>query len=324
MGRAVYSQTYALPEPAIHAEPEASPTCERWTSWNHFDPDSEEFFQDAEYEAFLNPAQSAREQAAEISASAFARSPTGMSDLSDSASSEGSVGELEQQRESGVGANNSPMAVGSDDPAMLIANVYSVDRNSAWIALGDLDADEVARFWPTNVARDGRASESSAYLTLNDSPVQTTPAFIPSPSIRSPSPLRSPTLRRMVPITPITITRTRTRVEHRDADPEPAAERSPSPASPTMPATPPPTLYRLPAPRSVRPLAIATPSPPPSVTPRFYSWQQHSIPAVPVSPTAEREREREREGPLTNPLARMSFVRIDAGPTRVRIPNTVM
>jgi hypothetical protein len=62
-------------------------------------------------------------------------------------------------------------------------------------------------------------------------------------------------------------------------------------------------------------------SPPPSVTPRFYSWQHHPIPALPSSPSQARGN---RDGPLTNPRARMSFARIDSSPARIRIPNTVL
>ncbi|KAI0686406.1 hypothetical protein BC835DRAFT_1420419 [Cytidiella melzeri] len=50
MGRPLFSsQTY---HPlAVRIEPEPTqPTCERWTYWNPFDPDSEEFFVDAEEE----------------------------------------------------------------------------------------------------------------------------------------------------------------------------------------------------------------------------------------------------------------------------------
>jgi hypothetical protein len=320
MGRAFYSQTYAS-APVIHTEPEPTPTCERWTSWNHFDPDSEEFFQDAEYEAFIDPAQRAREQAAAITAAAHASTATGMSDLSDSISSADSMGEGEQQqqRQGGASTNNSPMAVGADDPAMLIAGVYT-NRTARWAnntADADAEDDEDTMISsPTEWQPPTEIQGLLARSTYNNSasPLPTPPAFVPSQSTRSPA------LRRTMPISPITVTRTR--VEHRDTDADGMPERAPSPVSPRAPATPPPMPFRLHPARAVRPMALATPSPPPSVTPRFYSWQHHRMPAVPLSPTATRERE--REGPLTNPLARMSFVRIDAGPTRVRIPNTVM
>jgi hypothetical protein len=92
--------------------------------------------------------------------------------------------------------------------------------------------------------------------------------------------------------------------------------RSPSPDSPAPPSTPPLHItYR----QQVQ--SMVTPSPPPSVTPRFYSWQHHAIPVLPASPSLVRGT---REGPLTNPRARMSFARIDSSPAPIRIPSTVM
>jgi hypothetical protein len=91
------------------------------------------------------------------------------------------------------------------------------------------------------------------------------------PAPRSPS----PPLRRMVNITPINVSRIQIM----------PATRSPSPDSPPVPATPPsrPTPLTL-----SESQAMLTPSPPPSVTPRFYSWQNHPIPALPTSPTVIR------------------------------------
>ncbi|KAJ6498310.1 hypothetical protein DFH09DRAFT_1376125 [Mycena vulgaris] len=54
MGRALYSQTYGIKAPAVHVEPEATPCPEKWSIYNRFDPDSDEFFADAEYEAFMD------------------------------------------------------------------------------------------------------------------------------------------------------------------------------------------------------------------------------------------------------------------------------
>ncbi|KAF5316227.1 hypothetical protein D9619_006258 [Psilocybe cf. subviscida] len=59
MGRAVYSSAYTTSVPAVAVRTEPEPNVdiavERWSSWNHFDPDSDEFFQDAEFEAFISP-----------------------------------------------------------------------------------------------------------------------------------------------------------------------------------------------------------------------------------------------------------------------------
>ncbi|KAF8892215.1 hypothetical protein BD779DRAFT_1468520 [Infundibulicybe gibba] len=54
MGRALFSQTYS--SPAVRTEPEPGlVSCEKWSRCNPFDPDSDEFFNDAEYEAFVDP-----------------------------------------------------------------------------------------------------------------------------------------------------------------------------------------------------------------------------------------------------------------------------
>lgn len=66
MGRPLYSsvllsrQTAVAPEqPAEQTQPSLTeaPTVEKWSQWNAFDPDSDEFFQAAVYEAFLTEQQ---------------------------------------------------------------------------------------------------------------------------------------------------------------------------------------------------------------------------------------------------------------------------
>ena len=55
MGRPLFSSSR---QPAVRVEPEPQhPTYEKWTHWNAFDPDSDEFFEndDAVYEAFIDP-----------------------------------------------------------------------------------------------------------------------------------------------------------------------------------------------------------------------------------------------------------------------------
>jgi hypothetical protein len=59
-----------------------------------------------------------------------------------------------------------------------------------------------------------------------------------------------------------------------------------------------------------------SPSPAPIVTPRLYSWSSHS-PFPPHSPTPSLfER---RTGPLTNPNARMSLAHLSSAPVRIRM-----
>lgn len=53
MGRPLYSQAYSAP--AVRVEPEQPQPYERWSYWNPFDPDSDEFFADAEDERVCPP-----------------------------------------------------------------------------------------------------------------------------------------------------------------------------------------------------------------------------------------------------------------------------
>ncbi|KAF8159425.1 hypothetical protein B0H34DRAFT_703400 [Crassisporium funariophilum] len=310
MGRALFSQSY-YPTPAVRTEPEPTlDICGRWSSYNRFDPDSEDFFQDAEYEAFIDPVQYQREQQ-EMAATAAAEAAAESSD-----SSEGTVSDT-----------GSPMAVGSDDPATLIADAYTNRISAPWGISGPTSSAEPE--WQPPIFPTANATYDSLPLLFRraefDSEVAQLPAFIPPPSFRAPtpgndvdmdrpaSPPRSLTLRRTVDITPINTSRIQI---------EPAS-RSPSPDSPepVTPSTlPVHTMYQ-PRPQTQSMAAALTPSPPPSVTPRFYSWQRHSIPAIPSSPTLVRGN---RDGPLTNPRARMSFARIDPSPARIRIANTAI
>lgn len=268
MGRAVFSHTYTA-VPAVRTEPEPQvDICERWSAWNHFDPDSEDFFQNAEYEAFIDPVPS-------LEAATLVGTEV-VSDTSDS--SDGSVSD-----------NGSPMAVGSDDMSVLINNLRAAEAE-----------------WATR-----RVSAPVASPEVSPTPAFFPPAYLRAPtptleanSTTSSSPPRSPTVRRTVNIAPISIPNERV-VE---------VDLSPSPESPMPPSTPPPQ------PREQHDMMFSM-SPPPSVTPRFYSWQRHAIPTLPSSPSLARGN---RDGPLTNPRARMSFARIDSSPARIRIPNTVM
>jgi len=60
MGCPLFSHRYDSPAVAVRVEPDGTPVseqpvCERWTYWKPFDPDSEEFFVNEVYEAFVDP-----------------------------------------------------------------------------------------------------------------------------------------------------------------------------------------------------------------------------------------------------------------------------
>jgi len=298
MGRSLFSQSHSA-VPAVRIEPEPTvDLCEKWSMWNRFDPDSEDFFQDAEYEAFIDPAQYQREQE-DLSAVVQTDAATETSESSDSSSERGS-----------------PMAVGSDDPAILFATYANPPWSSVAASVGwqspNTDDSTVTAGITYNPGRmqsvfGGRPHETEDTDHLGN------PAFIPPASFREPSPeldssrppspLHSPTLRRTVDITPITVSTNPQLVFM-------PPTRSSSPVH-DRPSTPPLRYQSSPA--------ILTPSPAPSVTPRFYSWRHHSIPTHPPSPTLTHGGN--RDGPFTNPHARVSLMRIDAATARVRHPN---
>jgi len=126
MGRPLFSASYSTP--AVHTEPEPAPPAipfEKWTCWNAFDPDSDEFFEsaDAVYEAFLDPADVQPATDDRVGVGSGAPEPERLDAIiarelaesrsDSSASSEGTI--------SGRG---SPMAVGSDDPAGMLVDAY--------------------------------------------------------------------------------------------------------------------------------------------------------------------------------------------------------
>lgn len=64
MGRPLFSTLIATAEPVVRVAEVETPTCERWSAVNPFDPDADEFFEgdDAVYEAFLTPEEVAQRE----------------------------------------------------------------------------------------------------------------------------------------------------------------------------------------------------------------------------------------------------------------------
>ncbi|KAF5373275.1 hypothetical protein D9615_007396 [Tricholomella constricta] len=277
MGRALFSTRYQ-PKVAVRTEPEPVPPCEKWSITNPFDPESDEFNRDAQREVFIDTEAYRHEQ--EAIRALVAEGGTEASDSSDSSDSD----------------RGSPMAVGSDDPALLIADAYpNVDWESRWLAAG-ASSDWIAR------RGSAAADDQTRPIPVNRSrsaTVSSGPVFIPSSPRYSPeSDTGSPTARRTVNITPISI---------------PNEPSTSSPLSPPSPVTPTDNIYA----REMQ--SLLTPSPPPSVTPHVYTWHRLAL-AVPTSPLASQSAP---VGPLTNPNARMSLARINIAPVRVRIQNAV-
>lgn len=291
MGRPLFSASYSTP--AVRTEPEKAPPSihfEKWTHWNSFDPDSDEFFERAVYEAFLDPADDppSTEDRSEGGAEAPERLDVIITrELEDSrdyssASSEGTI--------SGRG---SPMAVGSDDPAGMIEDAYRAGEFEAH-RQRELESEDTGRMVRhQNVEPEYRTVwENPAMDALRDDNI---PDLVDAPPRRSfelvmppLSPFRS---RGFVPRIP------------------------PS----TRATTPPPAHDQDQADVDVSHGHII-PSPPPTVTPRLYSWSSRgpSGRGDPGSPTPV-QRQRPRPGPLTNPNARLSLAHLSPAPVRVRM-----
>ncbi|KAI0791981.1 hypothetical protein C8Q75DRAFT_753897 [Abortiporus biennis] len=223
MGRPLFSRQTTTP--AVRVEPEQTipqnPPYERWTYWNAFDPDADEFFEsdEAVYEAFIDPSQlphtlseaqsGSRETVVEREAEVEVDDSlsTVSSGSSDSASSAGTL----SGRESPAGSEE-------DVPVATLA----IDRVSA------------------------------------NSPEQ--PEELQSPSVITSPPN-------------VIVIHNVNEMPLRPSTPE------------RRPATPPSTNTTN---ENQTPLFFnATPSPPPSLTPRLYSWASRA-PVPPVSPLPNR------------------------------------
>ncbi|KXN84247.1 hypothetical protein AN958_12820 [Leucoagaricus sp. SymC.cos] len=284
MGRALFSQKYTS-TPVIREEQDPSTAaldvpCERWSAWNQFDPDSEEFFRDAQSEHFID------ESVSDSSSSPSTASPTSSTENDDTLSD----------------SNESPMAVGADDPATLLAGAYTpIDWQQRFLEAG---SDSRRQGRPTRNGHRGprRIGSVRQYSSTGDASYMTSHRAAPVSVFVPPAPYRasstsaaqaqeapqqasaaprSPVSRRTVNITPINI---------------PNEPSLPSPVSPSTPTTLAPSVI-YPAVANT----LTTPSPAPNTTPRIYSWSR--FPGVSTSPS--------RESPLTNPRARLSLSRID-------------
>lgn len=262
MGRALFSLAYTVPKPVVRTEPEPQvETCSKWSEWNRFDPDSDDFFQDAEYEAFIDhiPERLIRSLA----------SPGGATDNMD----------LENRSDA---SNVSPMAVGNWDTGFHIAGLGLIDRPST----------------PSDFSSSSSLSPVHSPVSPQDADLLDNPPFIPPLSFRGPSPgIELPESPTFDPQSAIPITVSRIQIL--------PATRSPSPDLPSTPA------YQTNRARQTS-QTMLTPSPPPSVSPRVYSWQHHPIPALPASPTGTRGNNR------------MPLPRLETAPTRILISNSVM
>lgn len=301
MGRALFSQNYTS-APAVRTEPE--PTVDpftKWSKWNAFDPDSDEFFDNAVDELFIDTEEYRQEQ------ERISLLPDGGTGSPVSSESSGSD-------------RGSPMAVGSDDPAVLIADAYSsVDWEQRFLAVGPADAE-----WRR--ARDERQhSDTIGYPRLSPLLASRAPRYIGAEAGDNPRPgrinrSRSATMSGGTAYPPSSLRNSTTATEISDdppASPQTVTVNITPMTIPIEPSTPshvmtpwPPTPYEATQ-------TMFSPSPAPAVTPRIYSWNHRPLPRSPTSPSSSHG----SSGPLTNPSARMSLPRISIGPTRVHVQN---
>ena len=274
MGRPLFS---ASRQPAVRVEPEPQhPTVEKWTYWNAFDPDSDEFFDndDAVYEAFIDPANriqlptdptDAPAEPIDVSSSSEASSsgrgtPTTVVDDIDHQADRMMTVTMQdlQSRTRIMRALDLPLPRNSTLDAAIDAGrgLPTAERVTYLRSLLDRTDPERER------AEEPRALEAEARPALRE---------------REPTYLDWP------------------QEDSRPTTPEPTEgprASMPALATPVRPSTPPAQVAR------ATPLFVS-PSPPPSVTPRLYSWATISAPGLAV-PTS----------PLTNRSARMSVAHI--------------
>ncbi|OJA20455.1 hypothetical protein AZE42_06082 [Rhizopogon vesiculosus] len=264
MGRPLYSKAFST-EPVVR-EPEPSCPYEKWSYVNAFDPDSDEFFENdqAVYEAFVDHVaaeQSEEEDDVEESDMVVIR----MGNASPISS------------EDSLSDRDSPMAVGADDPAQYIAEVYRRRRagveaparvNLATRGIpGDLQSD-------TPVV--GEAPVESVVITSSRDNVET-PVQQPTSHLAPPSsaPIPVPRPHRSASVEDFTI---------------PSFYHQSSPMTPSRHSA----------------FSRFSPSPPLTVSPRIYTWASRR-PTYPSTSTS----------PFTNTNARLSHAHLSPALVRV-------
>lgn len=321
MGRSLFSARYNA-APAVRTEPERVPDhCEKWSVWNKFDPDSDEFFENAVDEAFtdLDAARQHQQEAEEIVAEVRRATVVYISP------------ETSESSDSGDSDAGSPMLVGSNDPTVLAAQTMPVPapqwRNWETVTVDTAERREwqpltrrvpTIGYNPDNTAdRPDLNHIVSATRSNRYSRVRTV-RNVPIPAVFPPSNVVSSTIPSDIPVDAIqeapqalvTVAASPAVVQARPRSPGPAPIPIVAPSTPQA---------------RVEDHSLVSPSPPGSVTPaRPYSWMEsahwHPVPSAPASPTRPRAG---RDGPLTNPRARVSYARITTVPAPLLVVQDV-
>jgi len=269
MGRPLFSITYS--SPAVREEPEPCVTpYEKWSYWNAFDPDSDEFNENPIIERFIDPLQAQENEEPAIVVDVLRMEGSDSSASSDSSDSE----------------RGSPMAVGVDDPARMLADTYSsVDWEERARNSSDMMEEAVSQYAAMFMANHATEREGIRASRQRSATI----SILPDPravSARSPRSMITSnaieTLPRTSNITPINVPIRRPPTEWTHSPPY-------TPLVPTTPSSR--TTY-----------SAVTPSPAPTLTPTLISWP--SLPIAPSSPPPN------ANGPLTNPSARLSLAHL--------------
>ncbi|KAJ7043734.1 hypothetical protein C8F04DRAFT_1073121 [Mycena alexandri] len=250
MGRALLSATYGIKAPAVVEPVEPIfPDYGKWSTHNPFDPDSDEFFADAENEFFVERGEIDRhEHPVESSSSG--------------SDTEGSPVPHDDRRTIRMSAiwdrlvEESAAVPAPADDAML-ADIPGYARTTYPRRAPDANAGSDV----VMIHADPAARPRAVTVSISSSPPLHPPSALrnsttatdleraSSASSPAPAPVPVLTTPRRISVPPISI---------------PTAPSTPSPSSPSSPSTP-PALY---APH----LQLMTPSPPPTVSPRIYTW----------------------------------------------------
>ena len=266
MGRPLYSRTFSDTIPAVR-ELEPS-SCETWSYLNAFDPDSDEFFdnENAVYEDFIGPVTPVtleEEEDDEERDMLVVRMGYGSPITSESS------------------LNDSPLAVGAEDPAHLIVDAFHGIRQ-----IDEAESEPAVRVrlapravptevrWGSQTTESGRSQPRRMRATRAAIRTVSFPQrdeLLPVPAPSAPIPVPAISRRRSVVVD----------------------ERAfPSPSTP---------------PRQT-PVAHFSMSPPPTSTPRLYTWARN--PTYSASPSSG--------SPFTNPHARTSYTHLSPALIRIR------
>ncbi|KAJ7759177.1 hypothetical protein B0H16DRAFT_1885095 [Mycena metata] len=291
MGRALFSATYGIKAPVVVEPVEPIfPEYRKWSIHNPFDPDSDEFFADAENEFLVERGEIDRHEHPVESSS------------------------------SGSDTEGSPVPHDDRRPIRMSA-IWDrlVDESAAVAAPVDdaLLADIPGYARTTYPRRPAPTNAGPDVVMIHADPAAhpraVTVSISSSPPLHPPSALRNSTTatdleRASAASSPVPVPTTprRISVPHISI---PAAPSTPSPASPASPTTP-PALY---APH----LQLMTPSPPPTVSPRIYMWggprgpARRGVPPSPGSPSV-RHAHAHTHAPASALTARITSARMRA------------